>query len=460
MTQTQDIMVEKEAAKKDEVQTQSTEQQPQNTSKAPKWLPDFARNAWDGVGQRMAKARRASIEATPAFVVNNSTNFLSASHVATEMLMFKSGMPGNKLIDDPSNPINWVVQPMQKIGRDIFGGKSRWSGVKELFRRSPAENFRQFKDMNAASLREVEQQISDNKALMAAGKTAKPIKLGNPWQTRTTSVGLATFILGAVIPERKETNEEIESMARMRTLNPIRYALHRYKQALWFPEWPKHKRELMGLGYNIIGTVSMLGAWRNRGKLDPAIAEDAKLIAKGLEQGYKFNVGYFFTGLVSFIQGFPLLFALDENKAYSTYGAMTVLRTPMLVKSMNEKYTKQEDGWLSYLIAKVTFQLEDLLFLVIGGATKLKQPDGSYKIIDHEALKKEAIAEAKEEKARIREEKQANPKPRVVDMSLEPTAPANVVTNATNLERAMPEQLAARGEVGNDASVTVAANGR
>ena len=421
-------------APEESASTTVEKKEPEQQSNIPKWLPEPAKNAWQGVRDKMNQWRSSTIMATPAIIVNNSTNFLSASHVATEMLMFRSGMKGNKLIDDPSKPINWVVQPVQKIARDIFGGKSRGAGFKELFSRSPIENFKQFKDTHAASLREVERQIAQNKELMLAGKRPEAIKLGNPWQTRTTSVGLATFILGSVIPERKESDEEIERMAKMRTLNPLRYAAHRYKQALWFPEWPKHKRELMGLGFNIIGTISMLGAWRNRGKLDPAIAKEAELIAKGLDQGFKFNSGYFYTGLVSFVQGFPLLFALDENKAYSTYGAMAVFRTPMLVKSMNEKYRKQEQGWLDYLIAKVTFQLEDFLFLLIGGATKRKKPDGTYEIIDHEKLKKEAIAEAKEEKSRQKEEKHHLPTAKA-EHPEKPTAPTHTVTAASQPER-------------------------
>jgi hypothetical protein len=315
-------------------------------------------------------------------------------------------MRGNKLIDDPSNPINWVWQPAKKISADIFGiGKPKNGRFTDIFRRSPVETFKGFTNLHDASMREVEHQIEVNKGLVASGKQAQPLKLGNPWQSRTTGTGLVIFTLGALIPEKKESDQEIERMAKMRTLHPLRYIGERLKQAVWVPDWTHHKREMLGLGYNIIGTLSMLGAWRNRGQLNPAIAKDAALLAKGLTQGYKFNGGYFWTGLISFVQGLPLLFALDERRAYSAYGAFTFVRTPSLIKSIGEKYQKKEDGWQYYLTAKVTFAIEDFLFMLIGGAEKRRNPDGSYTIIDHDALKKKAIAEARAEKAERRDEK-------------------------------------------------------
>lgn len=465
MTQTSDITLEKEPAKREEAQTPSSEQPPHNASKAPQWLPEFARNIWDGTSRQMSRMRHKSIEVAPAFFVNNSSNILGASHVATEMLMFKSGMKGASLIDHPENPINWVKEPFQKIKADIVtNSKSRDYSLRQLFSGNPIKNFKHYvMDTHDASLREVERQIAANRELVAKGMAPKKLSLGNPWQTRTTLTGLIIWSLSAVLPERKESDEEIERMAKMRTLHPIQYIGERLKQAVWVPGWLTHKREMLGLGYLTIGVLSGLGSWRNRRDFSKGmLAKDAELVSKGLKDSYAFNGAYFFTSVVSFIAGLPLLFALDERKAYSTYGSLSVLRIPLLPSSIYSKYAKGEPGWQSYTIGKLTFQVEDFLFSLIGGATKRKKPDGTYEIIDHEKLKKEAIAEAKEEKARIKEEKQVNPKPRVVDMSLEPTVPANVVSSATNLERAMPERVEqqARGEAANDGTMVVAANGR
>lgn len=417
--------------------------------------PKESHGVFSGFSDWIKRSRRASIEATPAFIVNNSSNVLGASHVATEMLMFKSGLKGSKLIDNPSNPINWVVEPAKKIGADIFkNSKTRDFSVGEIFHGNPVQNVKRFLfDTHAASVREVESQIKANKELMSLGKEATKISLGNPWQTRTTGTGLLVWSLSTVLPEHKESDDEIERMAKLRTLNPVGYVGERLKQAVWFPQWPSHKREMLGLGYLGIGTFSMLGAWRNRGELNPAIAKDMELIGKGLKQGYKFNLAYFATGAISFIGGLPLLFALDERAAYSSYGSMVVARVPLLPASIGSKIAKKEEGWLYYLIGKVTFQIEDMAFSLIGGATKRVRPDGSIEIVDHDELKKKSIAEAKEEKAEAKEnhkEHIASPAMTRDHQGLEgdnSAAPSTLVTGERIVKHAMPHLVDAKQQV-------------
>lgn len=468
MTQSSDMMQEQnDAAQAEAAEHTQSELKSQSASSAPKWLPGFARNMWDGAGERVNRMRHRAIEVTPAPLVNNSSNALAVMHMGTEMLMFKSGMKGANLIDHPENPINWVKEPFQKIKADIVtNSKSRDFTVKQLFSGNPIKNFRHYvMDTHDASLREIERQVESNRALVAAGKAPKKLSLGNPWQTRTTFTGLIIWTISAVLPERKESDEEIERMAKMRTLHPIQYVGERLKQAVWVPGWMTHKREMLGLGYLTIGVLSGLGSWRNRRDFSKGmLAKDAELVAKGLKDSYAFNGAYFFTAVVSFIAGLPLLFALDERKAYSTYGSLSVLRIPLLPSSLYSKYAKGEPGWQSYTLGKLTFQIEDFLFSLVGGATKRKKSDGTYEIIDHEQLKKDAIAEAKEVKARIREEKLANPKHHMTEMSLqEQDTPTSTVSQASNIERAMPErveQLQSHGEAANDGAMVVAANSR
>ena len=70
------------------------------------------RNAREGWG----RARTATVKFLPAFIVNNSSNILGAAHVGTEMLMFKSSMGKDQsLIQNPKNPINWIVEPLVTV---------------------------------------------------------------------------------------------------------------------------------------------------------------------------------------------------------------------------------------------------------------------------------------------------------------------------------------------------------
>ncbi len=388
---------------------------------------------WHWVGGIGSAMRKAAISVTPAFIVNNSSNILGASHVATEFVMFKSGMKGNKLVDNPSNPANWVIEPVQKIWQDIAtNSKSRDYSVEQIFAGNPVANFKKFAmDTNDASHREADRQISENQSRIKLGEKAKSLSLGNPWQTRTTFVGLVIWALSAVIPERKDSDQEVERMATMRTLHPIQYVGERLKQAVWVPEWSSHKRQMLGLGYVVIGACSTMGSWRQRRDLNPALVEDAKLIAKGLKKAYTFNGAYLGTSVLSFLSSIPLLFALDENKGYSTFGTILMGRIPVMVKSIKQKYRDNDPGASSYTAGMVSFQLENALQALIGGAEKL--PDGT--IVDHEDEKQRAIKAAKIIK---REQKEHGAKHH---SSNSDAVPSMVVSNVSHDDMAMPDRV-------------------
>jgi hypothetical protein len=385
------------------------------------------KNLWEKLSDIGARMRRASIAAMPAFLVNNSSNVLGFSHVLTEFVMFKAGIKGNKLIDNPQNPINWVVEPVKKVAADIYtNSKSRDYSLKQLFTGNVSQNVKKYiVDTKAATLREVSRQSG-------SGKSISEVALGNPWQTRTTFAGLVVWTLSALLPEHKDSEEEVERMATMRTLHPFKYAAERMRQAVWFPEWTSHKRQMIGLGYLVIGICSMLGSFRQRRDLKHEIAGDAEMINMGLKQAYGFNAAYFGTSVLSFLSSLPLLFALDENKAYSVFGMTMMLRIPVMFKSISKKYEFNEPGKHSYTAGMVSFQLENAAQALIGGATKL--PDGT--IVDHEAEKRRAISEAKEYK-------KAHKKPHKPLIKDHPTIEHNITPHPTVTQAKALERLSA-----------------
>ncbi len=461
-----------------------------------KWVPQFASDSLHWAGAKVEKVRKKSIEVTPAFVVNNSSNILASMHIGTEMMMFKSAMGEKPLVKDKSRLTNWVIQPVEQLWDDInTRSRSQDYKLKELFTGNVAKNTQDWLNPHNATIR----AIGREKSLRPNGIELKPeeykiLKIGSPWQTRTTLAGLVIWSLSAVIPERKESDEQIEKMAQMRTLHPFQYVGTRLKQAVWFPEWHHHKREMLGLGYLSIGVLSGIGSWFNRAALinvpkeientfkgnkkalkdfmdkpenvktllDKKVADfkeleaqgkaigaefkqlkkDVQLIKAGIAKGhllrqrYSFNKGYLFTSAVSFVAGLPLLFALDERKAYSTYGSMSVLRLPGLYSSISQKMNSGEAGWQYYAGSKLSFQVEDGLFSLIGGATKKKRPDGTYEIIDHEALKKKAVTEAREEKLDRKEEKIKSERTELVS---ELQGPRTRVSSITKPERLMAD---------------------
>lgn len=347
----------------------------------------------------VGRLRYQTIKILPAFVVNNSSNILGAAHVGTEMLMFKSNMgEGQKLIQNPKNPINWIVQPI----RTVFEGVAKGAMPKDIDYKKvfSSEGLKyignRVGNLEDAAARE-RQRLKE--IAIKKGEIFDPgaARLANRWSMRSTFVGLIVWTLSTFIPEKKETPDEVERMAVMRASHPMKYVGERLKQAVWVPDWGKHKRQMIGLGYVFIGISSMLGAWRGRTK--NALGEAT----------YAFNRSYFMTSLLSLFGAVPLMFGLDEKSGYGSFGTIMMGRIPFLYGSVKQKYKNDKankgsiDGAHDYLTASVLFQLENMAQGLFGGAQKVKErlPDGTVveRIIDNQ----EVLEKAKEE---IREIKQ------------------------------------------------------
>lgn len=362
--------------------------------------------------------RHKAIEATPGFIVNNSSNVLGAAHVGTEMMMFKSGMPeGTKLVKNPSNPVSWLVDPLKTVYSETFHA-ARAENIGDLFKGNVAKNvWNRVSDMEAAAERY--RQRPEFKG-----------KLGNPWQFRTTGMGLVAWTMSALIPEKKESDQEIERMAIKGRMNPVGYVGERLKQAVWVPGWGEHKRQMMGLSYLVIGTASAIGSWRGR---------------TGGGSKYTFNPAYLATSVISFVSGLPLLFANDEQRAYGTFGNLMLLRIPFLFKSIHQKYTDLDSGRHMYTASSVTFQLENSAFTLIGGAEKKTMPDGTVKITDHEAIREEAKQKAILLKAGKIHDRN---KDGIIDepAGAKQEVPNLVVAGRGLVEKAMPDRVAQQAE--------------
>jgi hypothetical protein len=323
--------------------------------------------------------RRGSIEKTPGFVVNHSSNVIGAAHVMTEMMMFKASNKDGKLIKgDIRNPINWVKDPIVTVFTDTFKkSKSENVAAGELFKGNPLKNiYQRVTDVEAATLR-----VAKNQHLVD-GKIFTETKLANPWQTRSTLAGLVVWSLSALIPEKRDSEEEIERMSIKRRTNPVGYVAERIGQALWVPGWLDHKRQMIGLGVMASGICSAVGAWRGRVKLDNGM------------QRYAFNSGYLGTSTFTFLSSIPLLFASDDQRGYGGFGALMMGRLFFLPTSLYTKWKANEPGKGWYFSSMASFQAENFAQAMIGGAEKYKDANGNMVIVDHEAIRKEAKEKA------------------------------------------------------------------
>lgn len=351
--------------------------------------------------------RKATIKEVPAEVLKYSSNIFGAAHVITEMAMFKASNKNGTLIQDPSKPLNWITQPVRTIFEDAFKRSRSELPVKELlFTKNPIKNiYQRIVDTDGATRRAREKEPNT---------PHHKIALSNPWQTRSTLAGLIVWGLSTFIPDRREDEAEIERMTIKQQVNPIGYVAERLKQAVWIPEWPEHKRQMVGLGIMASGVCSTINAWRGRGKDKHGVPI------------YTFNKGYLGTSLFTLASSFPLLFATDDRRGYGGFGALMMGRLLYLPSSIKKKFADKDSGRYWYTGATVSFQAENLAQNLIGGAEKL--PDGT--IVDHDEIRKHAKEKAKELSAERKKH----------HIGAE-EVPKTVIHSTAVLEKAMPQQV-------------------
>lgn len=333
----------------------------------------------DSFSNLFLNLRHHAISATPRFFVNNSSNILGASHVATEVMMFKSSLPNSELVTNARNPIDYVVKAITRVFRESFSGsKTDLADMKVAMKGKPVSGFvNHILDMEGATERAVKANVGK---LDKKGKaiTRESLSLGNPWQTRSTLSGLIVWSLSALIPDKKESPDEIERMTVLQGTNMPKYIMERLRQAVWVPEWPEHKRQMIGLGIFSSGIFSLLGAWRNN------------ISVEGLGKKYAFNGGYFCTAALTLISSIPLVFATDDQKGFGGFGSWMAGRMAFLPGSILRKFKGDKLSAMYYTGASVSFQAENLAQALVGGAEKNK--DGS--VVDHDEIKRRAHEEA------------------------------------------------------------------
>jgi hypothetical protein len=248
--------------------------------------------------------------------------------------------------------------------------------------------------------------------------------MGNSWQTRSTLFGLGVWSLSTVIPDKKEDPKEVERVATLQQTSPLAYVGERLKQAVWFPDWGGHKRQMIGLGIMGSGVMSTLGAWRRR-----ATVEEAGL--KVLK--YRFDRSYLITSAFTFLSSLPLLFASDDQKGFAGFGTLMMGRLFSLPSSVAGQFKNKEPGALWYTGATASFQAENLAQALIGGAEK--RSDGT--IIDYSEIEKTAKQKVKDNKRHLG-----------VNRADDGERPASKVSQVGDVAKAMPERSSSEHRVG------------
>lgn len=309
----------------------------------------------------------------PGPLINNSSNLIGALHMAGEVMMLKAN--GTKMLDGVADPrgFDYVWLPFKNTIKNA-GFTFSLSDVKRPgFLAESLKNLMRYED--AARLETL--------------RTMKP--LVNRWQARATLVGMAGMTLAALMPDDKDSREDVEEVSRLYQDHPAYYFGKRFYQAVNPLEWPAHKRQFAGLAIATAGVCSFLSGFRNVTALNQADA-----VAKNLKYIYRLNPSHAAGGFITMLGGMQLWSGLDDEQAWKKFGQTMLLRVPLLYGSIGNRFNTGngvDPGRYWYVGGQATFTGKDMMAYLIGGAEK----DEHGNLIDKEAIRRESMQKAKAE---------------------------------------------------------------
>lgn len=218
-------------------------------------------------------------------------------------------------------------------------------------------------------------------------------KLFNRWQSRATLTGMVAMSIAATMPEDKDKPEEVERLSKLAATSPLSYIGNRVMTALNPLEWWSNKRAFIGLGMTICGMFTTMAGFRNVSKTG----------ANKDIFHYYVNKPHAINGVITATAGSQLLLGVDSEQGWSRFGSTLWARMIFLPKSITNRYKNSDSAPNYYTAGQGAFQTANITAFMIGGAQKL--PDGT--VIDQKAIREEARKKAREEKARIKTEKEA-----------------------------------------------------
>lgn len=329
--------------------------------------------------------RQMALRNFAPWIVNHSSNIIGATQVTSEMAMIRAS--GTKSLQD----VKRALLKDTKFSGEIEGIKT-------------------FLDLEKAT---------------ALDKKIHGTRLINRWQARSTLLGLTTMGLTTLLPDDKDSQEDIDSAVRLQHESKLKYALNCLGKAVNPFQWKDNKRHLSGLGLTLAGVCSFLSGFRNVGSL-----------VKNGEQMYVLNRAHSIGGSITTLAGLQLLFALDNQRGWAQYGGTMWARMLFLPKSIMNRYQKNDPHANWYSGGQFGLQTANTMAFMIGGAQK--RADGS--VIDQNAMIREAKEKAHLAKAEQppskhgfwREEVAETPQPRIQKSersAVEHTPPVQAVAN-------------------------------
>jgi len=390
------------------------------------------------LGDFGTRVRKKTVTNLPNTVVNNSSNAIAMIQLSGEAMMLKAN--GTNFVPEQyrgwSHWWRYIVEPPKSVFNSVKGAKSDFKLAdlaKPGYLKMAAKSF---VDLDTAT-----------KLDSAGGKL-----LINRWQARSTFAGLVGMAFAAMLPDAKETPEDLEKRTALRHNHPLGYMGQTLGEALWFPvgtvielgskavtfghaqsnqELGKYKRQFTGLCLTIAGVCSFLSGFRNVGQRDIAVGKN---VASNLK--YVFNKAHSIGGAITGLAGSFLLFSISSDQGWERFGGIQWFRMLFLPNSIGSRFANHDPKAWFYVAGQGGMQAANTASFLIGGAEKL--PDGT--IVDHKAEREEAKRKVLEKTARgeYREETQE---------AMRGLAPEAKVSQVSEVQRAMPERHQAMAEV-------------
>lgn len=249
------------------------------------------------------------LQATPAIIINSSSNVIGAMHIVAEFMMLKAAGIKFWKNNRGGTEVNAVIDPANNLWRGLTG--------------------------------------ADKDKLMQ-----------NQWQTRSTMSGFSAWVIGSILPDRKDEESAKQADAKLWEEAPAHYAGKRVFEGIQIGN-PDTKRQQIGLGVTLAGLFSARAGFNNI---------DLKTATRFTN--WPRTIG----GLITALSGANLLFAKNDRDGWKGFGSVLWLRLPFAGLGTYKMYTKN-DRWLPYLGGQIMFQSAAVYAYLFGGLEKL--PDGT-----------------------------------------------------------------------------------
>lgn len=319
--------------------------------------PQFMVDAIQAVRRPIMRDRQRFIHEMPNWVVEQSLKIVGAIYILSEVLMLKAAgiifLPEGK----GRNPVNWVWEPVKNTANAVFERAfGSWAEVKQSAHK--LGSWQGIKD-SLHGLLDREKAADVELAYRKQHNLPLHKSFINRWQARATLFGFSMMALGFMLPDQRQSPEELEDMGQKAQEKPGAYVAERLKQAVNITEYPQHKRQYVGLGLMLAGICSFLSGFRTPGT-------NTLTGLPTFERNRAHSIG----GLITIAGGTQLMLAVDDEAGWSRYGATMMTRLATVYGSIKGRFETGNKDRYWYSGATAGFQGVSFLSFMLGGAHK------------------------------------------------------------------------------------------